>query len=446
MASAVRPDLTLDVFVRLGTIVGLRSRAVLACDYVAACILDGARWLPLRGRLSPGLIAPINITGLFLIDSLLARRLDVFLDALLHIILPAVTLAVGGLATIARFTRAAMIEVLKEEYVTYAVAAGVPIRATIFPFALRNALIAPVTQLGLLFGSFISGAVAIEAIYDWPGLGSYLVQSILTGDSNVTLALTFVVGVIYSLANIITDARNAGSIPDCCREMITQPLLFDIYIDLHRVRARRIDSRNSASLRRFSPPPTGRGSLILTSADALIASEPLASISAPTISDETCRVEGNPWIAVRSRICDPRCGHIDADGCVGRVDRRVRGWLRLRCDYESHGFISCGTFSLCSRLRLLKFSPPGQTSAGIALTLTYWPFFARTAFSETRSSIRSAVFIEVLEAIGLSKARTVFFHILKYCRTRNCTRKHRTRFHHLDGGNAWFLGGGSVSS
>jgi peptide/nickel transport system permease protein len=161
--------------------------------------------LPLRGRLSPGLAAPPIVSGFLLIDSLLAGRLDVFSDALRHLILPAFTLSLGGLATITRFTRAGVLETLQKDFVTYERAQGFPPRALIWKFVLRNSVVAAITQIGLLFGGLIAGAVVVETIFDWPGIGFYTVQAILTADTKVMLAVTLLIGVIYAIVNILVD-------------------------------------------------------------------------------------------------------------------------------------------------------------------------------------------------------------------------------------------------
>jgi peptide/nickel transport system permease protein len=161
--------------------------------------------LPLRGRLSAGLAAPPTLTGFLLVDSPLAGRLDAFADGLRHLVLPAVTLSLGGLATIVRFTRAGVLETLQKDFVTYERAQGVPQRALIWKFVLRNSVVAAITQIGLLFGGLIAGAVVVETIFDWPGIGFYTVQAILTADYKVMLAVTLLIGVIYALVNILVD-------------------------------------------------------------------------------------------------------------------------------------------------------------------------------------------------------------------------------------------------
>jgi len=165
--------------------------------------------LPLRGRMDVPLGLPPRVTGFLLIDSLLAGRGDMFVDAARHLVLPAVTLALPGLATIARFTRSGVLEALQKDYVLYARAAGYGRFRLATIYVLRNAITVTVTQIGLLFGALISGAVAIEAVFDWPGLGTYAVQAILSADYKALLAVTLVVGVIYAAVNVLVDVAQA---------------------------------------------------------------------------------------------------------------------------------------------------------------------------------------------------------------------------------------------
>ncbi len=162
-------------------------------------------WLPLRGRLNSGMTAPPAYTGFLLIDSLVSGRFDAFRDAARHLVLPAFTLSLGGIATITRLTRAGVLDTLQKDFVTYERAQGFPSRALIWKYVLRNSVVAAITQIGLLFGSLIAGAVVVETIFDWPGIGFYTVQAILTADSKVMLAVTLLVGVVYALVNILVD-------------------------------------------------------------------------------------------------------------------------------------------------------------------------------------------------------------------------------------------------
>lgn len=166
-------------------------------------------WLPLRGRFPVGVDPPADITGLYLIDSLLTLRFDQFGHALAHIVMPALTLSLGGLASIARFTRAGVLETMQKDFVHYAEAAGYARKRIIWVYVLRNSVVAATTQIGLLFGTLISSAVAVEAIFDWPGVGSYAVSAILTSDYKAVLAVTLIVGVVYALVNIVVDVVHA---------------------------------------------------------------------------------------------------------------------------------------------------------------------------------------------------------------------------------------------
>jgi peptide/nickel transport system permease protein len=194
-----------DVLVRILSVGGVAIAAFWFAIELQMIFSMGLDWLPLRGRLSTDLAAPSTVTGFYLIDSLLAGRLDIFLDAASHLVLPAVTLSLGGLATIARFTRAGVLETLQKDFVTYERAQGFPARALIWRFVLKNSVVASITQIGLLFGGLIAGAVVVETIFDWPGIGFYTVQAVLTADYKVMLAVTLLIGVIYTAVNILVD-------------------------------------------------------------------------------------------------------------------------------------------------------------------------------------------------------------------------------------------------
>lgn len=175
--------------------------------------------LPLRGRIDVALGAPARITGFLLIDTLLAGRPDMFVSALRHMILPALTLSLPGLATIARFTRSGVLETLQKDFVLYAKAAGYGRIRLACIYVLRNAVTVTVTQIGLLFGTLISGAVVVEAVFDWPGLGTYAVQAILSADYKALLAVTLVVGVVYAVVNVLVDVAQALIDPRVAEQM-----------------------------------------------------------------------------------------------------------------------------------------------------------------------------------------------------------------------------------
>ena len=195
------PDYLLRVFSVLGIAVAAFWFAIMLQLFFAMDL----GWLPLRGDLSPTMARPPKVTGFLSLDALLAGRWDVFVDHLRHIVLPAVTLSLGGLATIVRFTRAGVLDTLQQDFVFYERAMGYRRRRLVWIYVLRNSVTATVTQIGLLFGGLIAGGVVVDSVFEWPGIGSYTVQAILTGDRQVMLAVTLLVGVVYAAVNILTD-------------------------------------------------------------------------------------------------------------------------------------------------------------------------------------------------------------------------------------------------
>jgi peptide/nickel transport system permease protein len=120
-------------------------------------------------------------------------------------VLPAVTLAFPAMATVVRFTRAGVLDAINSNYVLYEQAMGMPSRVIIWKYVLRNALIGTVTQIGLIFGVLIANGVVVEAVFNWPGLGLYAVNSILQSDYNAIMGFTIVQGVIFIIVNLLVD-------------------------------------------------------------------------------------------------------------------------------------------------------------------------------------------------------------------------------------------------
>ena len=194
-----------DFVLRVVSVTGVAVAAFWFAITLQLIFAMNLEWLPLRGELSSGVVPPQAVTGSLILDALIAGQWGTAADALRHLILPAVTLSVGALATITRFTRAGMLETMQKDFVLYERAVGYPRWRLVWVYALRNSVIAAVTQIGLLFGALIGGAVVVELIYDWPGVGNYLVSAILTADYKVMMAATLLIGVVYTLVNILTD-------------------------------------------------------------------------------------------------------------------------------------------------------------------------------------------------------------------------------------------------
>lgn len=161
--------------------------------------------LPIGGRIDSMVGAPDHVTGLYVVDSLLARDFEALRSALLHLFLPALTLSSGALATITRMTRSSMLEVLGQDYVRTARAKGLGERIVLIRHALRNAIMPTITMMGLSLGWLMGGSVLVETIFDWPGIGLYAVNSALTLDFMPIMGIALVYGVVFSLINLSVD-------------------------------------------------------------------------------------------------------------------------------------------------------------------------------------------------------------------------------------------------
>jgi peptide/nickel transport system permease protein len=125
------------------------------------------------------------------------------------VILPAITLAMIPLATISRLTRSSLIEVLREDYIRTAISKGISQRRVLVRHALRNALIPLITIIGLLFGTLLSGAVIVEAVFAWPGIGSLLINAVQERDYPLIQGIILLIAVIFVTINLVVDVLYA---------------------------------------------------------------------------------------------------------------------------------------------------------------------------------------------------------------------------------------------
>jgi ABC-type dipeptide/oligopeptide/nickel transport system permease component len=201
--SAVRRNSVFDHVLRLVTVSGLAVASFWLAIMLQILFAMELEWLPLNGRFSG--FPPPHYTGLYLVDTLIAGDTEGFWAALRHIALPALTLAFPALATVVRFTRAGVLDVMQSNFVLYERAMGLPPSLITWKYILRNALTSTVTQIGLLFGILLGGTVVIEAVFDWPGIGLYAFNAILQSDYRAVMGFTVWAGIIFILVNLIVD-------------------------------------------------------------------------------------------------------------------------------------------------------------------------------------------------------------------------------------------------
>jgi peptide/nickel transport system permease protein len=163
-------------------------------------------WAPAPlGRLDVFASEPARITGLYLVDSLLARDGATFRAALAQIALPAITLAIFSLAPITRMTRASMLAVLGADFVRTARASGLSSRKVIGTYAFRNAMLPVVTTLGMVFSFLLGANVLVEKVFAWPGVGSYAVEALIASDYAPIQGFVLTMAILYVALNLMID-------------------------------------------------------------------------------------------------------------------------------------------------------------------------------------------------------------------------------------------------
>lgn len=160
--------------------------------------------LPVSGRLGYEFYVE-NVTGFYLIDTLLANDIEAFWDALKHLIMPAIALGTIPMAIIARMTRASMIEVMKEDYIRTAKAKGCSSFSVIMIHALRNAMMPVITVIGLMLGTLFAGAILTETTFSWPGIGKWIVNAVYQRDFPIIQSATLIIATMFIVVNLLVD-------------------------------------------------------------------------------------------------------------------------------------------------------------------------------------------------------------------------------------------------
>jgi ABC-type dipeptide/oligopeptide/nickel transport system permease component len=163
-------------------------------------------WAPAPlGRLDVFYSPPEEVTGFYLIDSLIALDLDTFRAALAQLVVPALTLGIFALAPIARMTRASMLQALASDFVRTAKASGLAPWTIIVTYAFRNAMLPVVTTLGMVFSFLLGANVLVEKVFAWPGIGSYAVEALLQSDFAPVQGFVLTMAILYVALNLVID-------------------------------------------------------------------------------------------------------------------------------------------------------------------------------------------------------------------------------------------------
>lgn len=221
-------DTATMIFANIGVSMPVFWLGLLLAYVFALTLKDTPFYIPPSGRLTPGIsIIPLSkvwgledisgvrefllslVSNSAILNGLLTKNFTLVKDALWHLILPAAAVGTISLATVARMTRSSLLDVLGQDYIRAARAKGLMERLVIFRHGLRNALVPIVTIIGLQTGGLLSGAVLTETIFSLPGVGSRMVQGILTRDYPIVQGFSVVVAFIFVFTNLIVDVSYA---------------------------------------------------------------------------------------------------------------------------------------------------------------------------------------------------------------------------------------------
>src|SRR5262249_5909618 len=161
--------------------------------------------LPFTGRLSSGFVRP-DISGFLLLDALISGRLDVFWDALQHLILPALALGLAFAPAIMRVLRSSLLDVYQEDFILQLRLRGLSERRILIAHAFKNAILPTLTLMGVQFGFLFSGTLLVEVIYSYPGMGNLMVDAVRNADLPIIQAVGLTYCIVVLLITMIVDS------------------------------------------------------------------------------------------------------------------------------------------------------------------------------------------------------------------------------------------------
>ena len=202
--AAVRRGGVLDRLASVGALFGVSLPGFWFGILLLIGFAVNLRWLPVSGAIDYARQPPVT-TGMLVLDSLLAGRIDSLGNALAHLVLPAITLGLPMAAILMRVTRASMLDVLRQDYITFAEAKGLGRARIIALHALKNALLPTVTVAAIETGTLLGGNMVVETVFGWPGLGRLVVESIFVRNYPLVQAAVLLYAVTYVLVNFAAD-------------------------------------------------------------------------------------------------------------------------------------------------------------------------------------------------------------------------------------------------
>ncbi len=199
-------------FLRLGLVAGASAPVFLVALGLLLAFWFQLDWLPGDGRISRS-EAFEGPTGFLLLDAVLAGRPRALLDAIAHIVLPALTLAIPVAVAIARTFSSALLGVMRSNYIRTARSKGLSPLRVVVRHGIRNAAQSPLSMLALQLGMLFANILVVERIFGWPGLGLYMVQAFAAADLPAIMGVSIAFALIYTIANIVVEILQAIADP-----------------------------------------------------------------------------------------------------------------------------------------------------------------------------------------------------------------------------------------
>ena len=203
--SAMKRNSILDQAVRALSVTGVSIPSFWFALLVLYFFYYKLHIFPGPGRLSNSFSAPASVTGMYVIDSLIEGNPAKAMDAIRHLILPSIVLAAFTMGLITRTTRSNLLDVMSTDYIRTARAKGLSSVRLIIHHALGNALIPVLTVIGLGFGNLLGGMVLVETIFNWPGVGQFAYQSVLSNDYPSIIGVALLIALNYMIINTVVD-------------------------------------------------------------------------------------------------------------------------------------------------------------------------------------------------------------------------------------------------
>ena len=201
---AVHQNSWLDRICQVGGLVGVSMPRFWLGFMLMLAFAVNLKWLPPSGRFN-FLVRPTEITGFYIIDSIITGNGPALWSTLKYMLLPGFCIAIGSIGSIMRYTRSTMLETIRQDYIRTARAKGLSERVVILSHALKNAMIPIVTVIGMELGGLFSGSVLTETVFAWPGVGKYIVDGINNSDYAVVQGGCMLVALISVVMNLLVD-------------------------------------------------------------------------------------------------------------------------------------------------------------------------------------------------------------------------------------------------